>query len=172
MSLPVPSWDELFMRDVYHIARKSKDPRSKIGAVLVYWEKKDPFSRGYNDFPRKVKDRLPHRWERPEKYFWVKHAEENAILNCARTGRATEGATMFTQGIPCSNCSGDIIQADIVEIVVHSQWQYWEKEFNWAKWGESCKRSEEMLAEAGVKIRVFDQELGLEALLDGKIIKV
>lgn len=167
-----PSWDELFMREVYAIARKSKDPRSKIGSVLVHWDEKDSFSRGYNDFPRKVHDRVSERWERPEKYFWVKHAEENAILHCARTGRACRGAVMFTQGVPCSNCTGDIIQVGISEIVVHKQWQFFEREFNWEKWKDSCQRSESMLSEAKIPVRVFDMTLGVVAFLDGKIIHV
>ena len=31
----IPSWDELFMKHVYLIASKSKDTKTKIGAVLV-----------------------------------------------------------------------------------------------------------------------------------------
>ena len=31
----VPSWDDYFMSMVYHIARKSKDKRTHIGAVIV-----------------------------------------------------------------------------------------------------------------------------------------
>jgi len=167
-----PTWDELFMLDIYRIAEKSKDPRSKLGAVLVDWESKFPFSRGYNDFPRKVKDRIPERWERPEKYFWVAHAEANSILNCAREGIKTKGSVMFTQGVPCDRCSVDVIQAGIVEVVVHKQWQVYEKKFNWEKWNEASIRSEAMLNEAGVKIRVFDGVLGVKGFLDGKVINL
>jgi dCMP deaminase len=170
--LPIPSWDELFMREVYAIARKSKDPRSKIGAVLVYWPEKDPFARGYNDFPRRVLDRIPSRWERPEKYSWVCHAEVNSILNCARTGRPTKGSVMFTQGVPCADCTKSVIQAGIIEIVVHKQWQHYEQEFNWEKWNQSSAYSTQMLLEANIPVRVLDQELGVDAVLDGKVIKV
>jgi dCMP deaminase len=79
---------------------------------------------------------------------------------------------MFTQGVPCSDCAKNVIQAGIVEIVVHKQWQRYEQEFNWAKWNESSLRSEVMLKEAKVSIRVFDQILGVEGFLDGKIIQV
>lgn len=171
MSLSIPSWDEVFMRDVYAIARKSKDPRTKIGAVLVHWDERSAFSRGYNGFPRRVVE-TTERWERPEKYFWVKHAEENSILNCARKGHATEGSVMFTQGVPCSNCAGDIIQAGIIEVVVHKQWQAYEIGLDWQKWNNSAERSSKMFAEVGIKVRVFDQFLGTWGMLNGEKIEV
>lgn len=168
-----PTWDELFMRDVYSISYKSKDPRSKLGAVLVDWDSKNPFSRGYNDFARGVDDfSIRERWERPEKYEWVVHAEDNAVLNCSRLGIKSKGAIMFTQGVPCASCTDSIIQGGIVEIVVHKQWQAYEQMFNWAKWNDSSKKSEKKLREANVKVRVFDGVLGVVGFLDGKVIKV
>lgn len=170
--LSIPSWDETFMHDVYWWARRSKDPRTKIGAVLVRWDEKDPISHAYNGFARKVNDDVSERWERPEKYFWVSHAESNSILNCSRTGRATMGTVMFTQGIPCADCANDLIQAKVVEVVVHKQWQEYEQKFQWEKWNNSSKRSEQKFSEAGIKIRVFDGVLGMKGVLDGKIIDV
>lgn len=166
-----PSWDERFMIDVYEWAAKSKDPRTKIGAVLVYWDDKDGFAHGYNGIARKVKD-LPERMERPEKYFWMSHAERNVVYHCARTGRATNGATMFTQGIPCCDCADAVVNSGIVEVVVHKQWQHYEQLFNWEKWNDSSKRSELKFAEAGVKIRVLDKVLGRQGVLDGKLIDI
>lgn len=167
-----PTWDERFMRDVYEWSHMSKDPRSKIGAILVYWDDKDPFSHAYNGFARKVDDNIPERWERPEKYFWVSHAESNSILNCSRNGRPTRGAVMFTQGLPCADCANDIIQAKISEVVVHQQWQTWERTLYWDKWIESSIRSKVKFEEAGIKIRVFDGVLGMQGVLDGKVIDV
>ena len=45
-----PCFDELFMRMVYLTATKSKDPSSKIGAVIV--KDNRVISTGYNGFPR------------------------------------------------------------------------------------------------------------------------
>ncbi len=166
------SWEEIFFLDVYNYASKSKDPRTKIGAVIVHWDEKDPIAHGYNGFPRKVQD-LAERWNnRPEKYFWVTHAERNSIDNCARTGRATKGTVMFTQGIPCADCTKGVIQAGIIEVVVHKQWQDYEKKFNWEKWLDSEKRSTSMLSEAGIIVRVFDKALGIKGFLDGQQIDV
>jgi dCMP deaminase len=119
-----------------------------------------------------VRDDVPERWERPEKYFWMSHAERNAIYNCARRGRASEGTTLFTQGIPCCDCADGVIQAGITEVVVHKQWQHYEKEFNWKKWQDSATRSQTKFLEAGIRIRVFDGKIGSHGFLDGKIIDV
>lgn len=170
--LPIPEWDETFMHDVYWWARRSKDPSTKIGAVLVHWNSKDPISHAYNGFARSVDDNVENRWERPEKYFWISHAESNSILNCSRTGRSTIGTVMFTQAIPCADCANDIIQAGVAEVVVHQQWQEFERIYNWSKWTDSSKRSIEKFGEAGVKIRVMSRVLGVQGLLDGKIISV
>jgi dCMP deaminase len=159
------SWDEFFMRHVYLAATKSRDPRTKIGAILV----KDGviISEGFNGFPRKVKD-LPSRYlNKKTKYKMVCHAEHNAVLNACRTGISTLGSICFTNGIPCCECSKALIQAGILEIVVHKQWP----EMN-QKWKESIKTSKIMFKEAGVKIRIFDEVLGLEGFNNGEIVKV
>lgn len=170
--LHIPKWDEQFMHDVYWWARRSKDPRTKIGAVLVKPDRKVSFSHSYNGFARNVNELDLSRWERPEKYEWVVHAEENAILNCAREGHCSKGAIMYTQGIPCTRCADACIQGGIVEIVVHKQWQIYEKELKWDKWIDSAHRSEKKFAEAGIIIRVFDGILGMKGMLNGKIICV
>lgn len=160
------------MHDVYWWARRSKDPRTKIGAVLVKPGDKDPISHGYNGFARAVDDNVPLRWDRPEKYEWIVHAEDNAVLNCARKGQSSQGAIMYTQGVPCTRCTDACVQGGIIEIVVHKQWQEYEKKFGWEKWIESAKRSEQKLREAGIKVRVFDGVLGMQGVLDGKVINI
>lgn len=170
--LPIPSWDETFMHDVYWWARRSKDPRTKIGAVLVRWEDKVPVSHAYNGFARGVDDNVPERWERPEKYFWVSHAESNAVINCGSDGRVSRGTVMYTQGVPCADCANDIIQGKVAEVVVHKQWQNYEAEFNWEKWNDSSKRSIAKFAEVGIPVRVFDGVLNMQGVLDGKVIDI
>ena len=158
------------MRAAYEIARKSKDQRTKIGAVLV----RDNIAlvHGYNGLPRKCDDNVPERQERPEKYFWFEHAERNAVYACARFGIRSEGAVMFTQGVPCADCARGVIQAGIKEVVIHKQWHendYWVRQ---DKWTESIMRSTKMFDEAGVFLRVFDGTLGSQGMVDGKIVSI
>jgi dCMP deaminase len=170
--LRIPSWDETFMHDVYWWARRSKDPRTKYGALLVRWEDKLPVSHAYNGFARGVDESIDERWERPEKFSWITHAESNAVLNCASDGRTSKGTILYTQSIPCCNCASDIIQGKIAEVVVHKQWQDYEKAFDEDKWNKVSRISIQKFAERGIPIRVLDLVLGVQGVLDGHVIDV
>lgn len=159
------SWDKLFMQHVYLIASKSKDPRTKIGAVLV----KDGviISEGYNGFARGVKDYEERYLDRELKYKFVVHGEANSVLNAVRHGVNTSGATCYTQGVPCHDCMKTLLQAGVKEIVVHDQWPS-----HGGPWAESAKLSRQMCEEAGVTIRVINDTLGTVAYSDGNSVSV
>jgi len=159
-----PTWDEIFMRDVYNIASKSKDDKTKIGAVLV--SDNVQLTKGYNGMCRKVNDLASDRYERPEKYFWFEHAERNSLYNATRRGISTDGATMYTQGCPCADCARGVIQTGIVEVVLHAEYEsIWENKR--PNWKESQDRSMTMFKEAGIKIRYFSGSLGVKTMIDG-----
>ena len=166
----IPSWDEYFMRHVYLSATKSKDPRTKIGAILVR-DGRHIISEGYNGIPKGVCDCKPERFERPEKYNWFEHAERNSVYVCARYGIASDGTTMYTQGIPCINCTRAVVQAGIKELVVHKQW-----EDNYDSTTSSINNDIDarvnMLSEAGVVVRRYDGILNVQGFMDGKILHV
>jgi len=159
--------NELFMRMVYEISNYSKDPKTRIGSVLVRDE--DVVSIGYNNFPRKVLD-LDERYNNRElKHLFVAHSEFNAIINAARKGAATLGCKLFTNGQPCSECMKAVINAGIDAIVIHKQWpQFIHSE----KWIKSNEISSIMLEESGIKLEVYDKELGITGFLDGKEIEI
>jgi dCMP deaminase len=53
------------------------------------------------------------------------HAERNAILQAARAGIPTKGATLVCHcGIPCKDCAIEIINAGIVEVVFVQKEKY------------------------------------------------
>lgn len=159
-----PSWGEWFMGMVYDTAKKSKDLSTKIGAVIVRDNR--PILFGYNGLPPKVKD-LPERMVRPVKYKWTEHGERNAIYCGARFGIATDGTTMYTQAIPCTDCARGVIAAGIVKLVVHKQT---EELFNkHSQWVDDCRLSREMLEDAGVAIEILDKTLGKWSFVDGKV---
>jgi len=45
------------------------------------------------------------------------HAEENAILNCARQGVSCKDTTLYVNGEPCKKCAARIVQAGIKTVV-------------------------------------------------------
>ena len=165
--LPTKDKREKFMRMVYDWADLSKDPRTKIGAVII----KDnvPISNGYNNFPSKVLDLKERYIDKPTKYSFIIHAEANAILNAARLGHSTLGATMFTQGIPCQECMKAVINSGIKKVICHKQWPNLTHSENWVK---SIEVSETMRKEAGIELEWYDGVLDMEGFLDGKSIKI
>lgn len=97
------------------VAKKSKD-ETKVGAVLL---DKMYAVRGtaFNGPPIGVND-SPDRFERPRKYLFASHAEQNIIAFAARHGVATDGCLVAVTHYPCSSCARSLIQAGISEVWV------------------------------------------------------
>lgn len=109
-------WRDYFAEMARLVASKSKDPSTKVGCVIVNSDKV-VVATGYNGIPRGVEDR-PERMERPAKYLWTSHAEENAVAQAARVGMALKGGIAFITHAPCSRCARTLIQAGIVEVII------------------------------------------------------
>lgn len=149
------SWDEYFINISESIKHKSKDESTQIGAVIS-GDKKQVISTGYNSFPRGINDDLSDRQERPEKYYWMSHAETNAIINCALNGVSSDGGIMHMScGVPCADCARNIINAGIKEIVCRNDQSTMSPE-SIIKWEEASKRSLTMFKESGVKVRYWN----------------
>lgn len=99
-----------FMGFARHAATASKDS-TKVGAALVGPDGEIRLT-GYNGPPRGVRD-LPERFERPAKYLYASHAEQNVVAFAARNGIATLGCDIYVTHAPCSSCMKSIIQAGI-----------------------------------------------------------
>jgi dCMP deaminase len=142
-------WDQHFLEDAFHVARKSKDRSTKCGAVIVS-EDHVQLSAGWNGFPRGVDDNVEHRHERPAKYDWTEHAERNAIYNAARHGVALKGSTIYLTGSPCSVCARAIIQVGITRVVIPPGSGNLDKSHHQSTF--SLELAELMLIEAGVSV--------------------
>jgi dCMP deaminase len=147
------NWTEYFRQIAHTVKLKSKDASTQIGAVIVGPDH-EIVSTGYNSFPRGIDDTKPERQLRPEKYFWMIHAEANSVVNAARIGVSTKGCTMYlTCEIPCADCARTIINAGITTIYcepIQPQRMIWQ---------EHIKRSTMMFKEAGVEIRYYEQNI-------------
>ena len=111
------SWDIYFIKLAELISTKSKDPSTKVGAVIVGADN-EILSTGFNGFPRGVDESIPSRWERPDKYKWIVHAEANAVANAARIGVSLKNTVMYMnfQPQPCTGCAAIVSQAGIITI--------------------------------------------------------
>jgi dCMP deaminase len=126
----VPSWDEYFLDICRTVSRRSKDPNTKLGSVVV-GPAHEIRATGYNSLVRGIRDDLPERLVRPEKYLWMEHAERNAIYNAARHGVQMEGCSLYVELLPCMDCARAIVQAGIREVVVDGNRvrQYWSDQY-------------------------------------------
>lgn len=141
------TWDEYFMGLAELSAGRSKDPSTQVGACIVSADNKI-LSVGYNGMPKACSDdEFP--WDRQggnleTKYFFVCHAELNAILNFR--GGSLEGSRLYATLFPCNECAKAIIQAGIKEII-YSCDKYADS--------DSVKASKLMFKAAGVKLTPY-----------------
>lgn len=150
-------WNEYYFSLIDVVKTKSKDPSTKVGAVIV-GKNNEIRSLGFNGFPRGVKDdikEVPDRYERPLKYTLTSHGELNALTNAARIGVPLDGCTIYVPWIPCCECTKAIIQCGISRIIIDGRdfektKQYWEE-----RWGESMKYSLLMIQESGTILEYY-----------------
>lgn len=151
------TWNQYFMTMAYLVSMKSKDPSTRVGAVIVGPDR-EIRATGYNGLPRGVQDKPERYHNREYKYLAVNHAEENAILHCVLTGVSARGCTLYTPWIPCSRCSKAIIQAGIKKVVYDANFPGNDVKFH-TEWELSTQVTKELLQEAGVVIEKFSGSL-------------
>lgn len=111
-----PSWDRYFMTMAFIASRRSIDPNTKCGCIIVSKDHR-VLATGYNGPVRGSKDdEIP--LTRPQKYMHFIHAELNAILSYRST--SFEGATCYVTGVPCFECMRNLVQCGITRIVYPS----------------------------------------------------
>lgn len=93
--------------------------RKKVGALIV----KDGMiiSDGFNGTPKG----FPNDCEDPngDTYWYVLHAEANAILKVAKSSQNTENSILYVTYSPCKECSKLIIQAGIKRVVYAEEYR-------------------------------------------------
>ena len=145
-------WDIRFMKMAYLISEWTScnvEGRS-IGAVIV--KDKRIMTTGYNGAPAGLKT-CKERGEcmrrklniesgtRAELCYAI-HAEQNAIIQAARIGNTTDGATIYVTNQPCVICAKMCINAGIKRIVYKDSYP--------------DALSLEMLGEAGIELVKLD----------------
>lgn len=101
-SLGRPDWNLHWQAMTYFIANRSFDTSTKCGCVVV----RDNLliSSGFNGPPAgSIDNRVPINI-RPDKYWYMEHAERNAIYNAAKIGLALNDVIFYVTGIPCYDC--------------------------------------------------------------------
>jgi len=145
------SWDEYFYGIVHLVARRSVCLRRQVGCLIV--RNNQILATGYNGPPAGH----PHpdeiggcerdiegiqSGERLELCVCL-HAEQNALLQCARNGTSVEGAEIYVTVFPCPICARMIANSGIRHVKVFGNYP-----------GE--ERSRRVLDNVGVKHTLLD----------------
>ena len=151
-------WDIHFLLMAKFCSRRSKDPSTKTGAVIVR-PNKSVCSVGFNGFPQSMPDILENYENREEKYSRVIHAEMNAIL--LSQDPSMHGYTLYIWPFTsCDRCCVHAVQKGITRFI----WPEPDAE-KLSRWGESFEKTKKYLKECGIEYT----EITMETILkEGK----
>lgn len=147
-------WDRRYLNIAKEVSTWSKDPSTKVGAVIVDQEGR-VIGTGYNGFPRGVDD-APERYSNRElKYEFVVHAEVNAVLTA---GHRARGGTLYVYpafGSPsmCTGCAKVIIQSGVRRVVGLGENIDPER---LKRWKSSLALAQTLCDEAGIETKVYN----------------
>lgn len=145
------SWDEYFYNLVHLVSLRSACLRRAVGAMIV--RNNQILASGYNGPPAGH----PHpeelggcerdiegikSGERLELCICL-HAEQNALLQCARNGVSVEGASIYVTVFPCPICARMIANSGIKHVKVFGSYP-----------GED--RSRRVLENVGITVELLD----------------
>ena len=144
-------WDKYFINLCYEIAKKSKDPSTKVGSLIITQDN-EIIATGFNGFPRKVGDYKERYENREIKYLFIEHGERNAIYSAAKKGISTNNCKMYVPGMPCNDCCRAIIQCGITEVIMDAEYDAKHPGYK-DRWAKSSEISSIMFQESGIILR-------------------
>lgn len=143
-------WDLRFIDLAKHVAQWSRDPSTKLGAVIVRPDK-SVCSIGFNGFPQKMPDTEELYATREEKYSRVIHGEMNALLFA---NEPVKGYTLYNYPLPpCDRCFVHMVQAGITRFVAPKP-----TGDQLTRWGEAFEKTRRFAKETGVELVELDIE--------------
>jgi len=131
-------WDSRFLDLAAHVAAWSKDPSTRVGAVIA--KDRQIISLGFNGFPPGVTDDA-RLLDRETKLQIILHAEDNALFFA---GAAARGCAIYTWPLPpCAQCAAKIARAGIRRVVAPGGYP--------ERWRGSIALAESIYEEAGIE---------------------
>lgn len=139
-------WDRRFIDLMNVVGSWSKDPSTKVGAVIVRPDL-TVAAVGYNGFPRGMSDDADLYADRPTKYSRIVHGEMNAILNAHGS---VKDCTLYVPFPPCDRCAVHVVQAGIARVVYVEP-----TEDIKTRWSEAFEQTAAIFADAGMEVSVL-----------------
>ena len=106
-----PTWDEYFKKIVAVTSERSSCHRLKVGCLLV--KENRIISQGYNGFLPGCEHKSIVRNNHEQ---GTVHAEQNALMDCAKRGASCAGCTAYITHYPCLICARLLLAAGIKAI--------------------------------------------------------
>ncbi|MAG27597.1 deoxycytidylate deaminase [Candidatus Pacearchaeota archaeon] len=107
-----PEWDQIWMEFAHSIARRSVDPRHKVGAIVVTSDNTQVLAIGYNGDqrggPNEVESLTPGE-------SGMLHAEINALLKMDYNN--PKDKIMYVTLSPCRMCCKALVNAGIKQVI-------------------------------------------------------
>ncbi len=149
-----PSWDEYFMEITRSVAKRATCDRGRSGCVIA--RDKQILVSGYVGSAAGLPhcDEVGHQMKKvthedgKETNHCVRttHAEQNAIVQAAKTGVSIDGATLYCRMTPCTVCARMIINSGIKKVVCERKYH-------------AGAESEEMFRKVGIGLNYVIEEL-------------
>lgn len=144
-----PSWDNYFMTIAHCVSSRTTCIRRSVGAVVV--KDKRILATGYNGVPTGLKHCKEYGCIREQNHIPSGqrhemcrglHAEQNAIIQAAKTGTNLSDSILYCTTFPCIVCAKMLINTGIKEVVYTTPYP--------------DKLSASVLDEAGIKLRFLE----------------
>ena len=126
-----PNWDEYFLGLIEPIGKRATCDRGHSGAVIVS-PHNTILATGYVGAPpgqphcdqagHMMRTVIDEEGNQSQHCVRTLHAEENAILQCAKDGIKIEGATLYCKMVPCYNCAMRIVRVGMKKVVAQKRY--------------------------------------------------
>lgn len=136
------NWPNRFLELATFISTWSKDPSTKVGAVIT--RENRIVSTSFNGPPQKVHDLQERQQNREMKLRVTLHAEVNAILFAKQD---LKGCTLYCTHPPCTQCAAMIIQSGLEKVIIP-----WMSPEFYERWKTDIDLSMKLFSEANVVV--------------------
>lgn len=147
-------WDLRYLALAAHISTWSKDPSTKVGAVITT-ANGQPISFGFNGLPMQIPDDEEILNVRERKYNYIIHGEINALIF---SGGRVGGGTLYTWPFrPCPRCAVQFVQAGISRVVFPMGVP--------ERWRDACEVTDDIFYRAGISTSSYiDSEINVSGI--------
>lgn len=146
------SWNAMFMEIAKVVSKRSKDPHTQVGAVIV--KDNHILGIGYNAEPKNFN--YDFDWNSSEKYDYVIHAEMNAISNATTFVADIRGSDIYVTLSPCPECMKLLIQYEIKNV------------YYLRKYKKSFEKTKFMAEHSNINLIQFNEAENIDRLKIGK----